>query len=143
MSLGTPSLILLADPSPTEREMYAEYLSWCGFRVVQCEGGPEAFEKALTVCPDLVCASFVMRRGTGAELCAALHGDSRTSRIPVIILTTLTTAGDMQLARASGCEALLVKPCLPEELRAEAARLIDVARHSARTHTHARTPKPA
>jgi len=48
----------------------------------------------------------------------------RTAGIPVIILTTLTSERDMAVARASGCDALLVKPCLPEYLRDEAARLI-------------------
>ena len=128
--------------------MYSEYLSWSGFRVEQCEQGDEAFARALAVKPDLVCASFVMHSGTGAELCAALHADARTSAIPVIILTTQTTAIEMQRARASGCESLMVKPCLPEQLRAEAARLIALthggdhggapragtARHATRTH---------
>jgi two-component system cell cycle response regulator DivK len=125
----SPSLILLAEPSPTEREMYAEYLRWSGFHVESCEAGREAFAKALALHPDVVCASFVMADGTGAELCAALHADQRTSRIPVIILTTLTTAVEMQVARASGCDALLVKPCLPERLLEEATRLITASRH--------------
>ena len=113
-----------------EREMYGEYLRWRGFQVEESEAGREAFERALVVQPDLVCASFVMGGGTGAELCAALHADERTARIPVIILTTLTTAIEMQTARASGCEALLVKPCLPEQLREEAARLIAESRRA-------------
>jgi DNA-binding NarL/FixJ family response regulator len=61
---------------------------------------------------------------TGAEVCAALHADRRTAAIPVIMLTTLTSEMHIAMARASGCEALLVKPSLPEQLREEAARLI-------------------
>ena len=119
-----------------EREMYGEYLRWRGFQIEECETGREAFERTLVVRPDLVCASFVMGGGTGAELCAALHADVRTSHIPVIILTTLTTAIEMQTARASGCEALLVKPCLPEQLREEASRLIAESRRA----LHGATP---
>jgi len=112
--------------------MYSEYLSWSGFRIEVCEEGLEAFGRAVALRPDLVCASFVMSNGTGAELCTALHADPRTSRIPVIILTTLTSAIEMQAARASGCEALLIKPCLPEDLAAEATRLIADGRRSQR-----------
>ena len=125
-----------------EREMYGEYLRWRGFQVEESEAGREAFERALVVQPDLVCASFVMGGGTGAELCAALHADERTSRIPVIILTTLTTAIEMQTARASGCEALLVKPCLPEQLLEEAARLIGESRRARRRPTPGRPLTP-
>jgi two-component system, cell cycle response regulator DivK len=123
--------------------MYSEYLSWSGFRVEQCEAGREAFDRSLVVKPDLVCASFVMDRGGGAELCAALHADARTSRIPVIILTTMTTAIEMQKAIAAGCDALLVKPCLPEHLAAEAARLIAQSRRRNRRARQGRPSKHA
>ena len=123
--------------------MYSEYLSWSGFRVEQCEAGSEAFARTLAVHPDLVCASFVMSQGTGAELCAALHADARTARIPVIILTTLTSAVEMQRAIASGCEALLVKPCQPEQLRAEATRLIAESRRGDRGPGRGAAPRHA
>ena len=123
--------------------MYAEYLRWKGFEVEPCEEGREAFARTLVVRPHLVCASFVMGGGTGAELCAALHADRRTAHIPVIILTTLTTALEMQMARASGCEALLVKPCLPERLLAEATRLIAESRRSHHASRDGRAAKPS
>jgi two-component system, cell cycle response regulator DivK len=137
------SLILLADPSPVQREMYSEYLRWSGFRVEQCEAGLEAFKRSLVLKPDLVCASFVMDRGSGVELCAALHADARTSHIPVIILTTMTTTLEMQKAMSAGCDALLVKPCLPEHLAAEAARLIAESRRRDRRARQPRPPKDA
>jgi len=108
--------------------MYCEYLRWSGFRIELCEDGREAFARAVAVRPDLVCANFVMGPATGAALCAALHADQRTADIPVIILTTMTTDVELAAARASGCESLLVKPCLPEQLRDEADRLIAAAR---------------
>jgi two-component system cell cycle response regulator DivK len=137
------SLILIAEPSPIEREMYAEYLAWSGCDVEPCEEGHEAFARTLVVHPDLVCASFVMGGGSGAQLCAALHADCRTTHIPVIILTTLTSAVEMQIARASGCEALLVKPCLPERLLAEATRLIAESRRACRGSRDSRAAKPS
>ena len=126
-----------------EREMYGEYLRWSGLQVEESEAGREAFERALALLPDLVCASFVMDGGTGAELCAALHADERTRHIPVIILTTLTTAIEMQTARASGCDALLVKPCLPEQLLEEASRLIAASRRAHHRPPPGRPVKPA
>ena len=104
--------------------MYCEYLRWSGYRIELCANGGDVFARALDLHPDLVCVSFVMGPTTGAEVCAALHADRRTGGIPVIMLTTLTSEMHMAVARASGCEALLVKPCLPEQLREEAARLI-------------------
>ena len=124
MSYLPASLILLADPSQTEREMYCEYLRWSGYRVELCENGDDVLARTVAVHPDLVCVSFVLGATTGAQVCAALHADQRTAGIPIIILTTLTSEAQLAVARASRCEALLVKPCLPEQLRREAARLI-------------------
>jgi CheY-like chemotaxis protein len=111
-----------------ELEMYSEYLQWRGFRVEVSDNGADAFAKAIAVRPDVVCASLVLAERDGAELCAALHADERTRHIPVIVLTTLTGDADLAKARTSGCNALLIKPCLPEVIAAEATRLIDAAR---------------
>jgi hypothetical protein len=35
---------------------------------------------------------------------------------------------DLAKVRTSGCDALLIKPCLPEVIAAEATRLIEAAR---------------
>ena len=114
--------------------MYCEYLRWSGYRIEVCEDGNEVIARAVAVQPDLACVSFVMGATTGAQVCAALRADRRTAGIPTIILTTLTTEVEMAVARASGCDALLVKRCLPETLRAEAARLI-VRSHRAQRRT--------
>jgi CheY-like chemotaxis protein len=121
-------LVLLAEPRVDELEMYSEYLQWRGFRVAVCDNGADALMKAIAVRPDVVCASLVLAERDGAELCAALHADERTRHIPVIVLTTLTSDADLAKARTSGCDALLIKPCLPEVIAAEATRLIEAAR---------------
>ena len=111
-----------------ELEMYSEYLQWRGFRVAVSDNGADALLKAIAVQPDVVCASLVLAERDGAELCAALQADERTCHIPVIVLTTLTGDADLAKARTSGCDALLIKPCLPEVIAAEATRLIEAAR---------------
>ena len=111
-----------------ELEMYSEYLQWRGFRVELSDNGADALMKAIAVRPDVVCTSLVMAELDGAELCAALHADERTHDVPVIVLTTLTGEADLAKARTSGCNTLLIKPCLPAVIAAEANRLIDAAR---------------
>src|SRR5512139_3782161 len=48
MSDATP-LVLVVDDYQDAREMYAEYLSFSGFRVAEASNGLEAIEKAFTL----------------------------------------------------------------------------------------------
>jgi DNA-binding response OmpR family regulator len=108
--------------------MYAEYLLWRGFRVALSDNSAEAIAMAFELRPDLVCTSFVLGEQNGIELCAALNADERTTHIPVIIMTTRTTDADLGNVRNSGCQAVLIKPCLPKVLVTEAKRLITASR---------------
>jgi DNA-binding response OmpR family regulator len=117
-------LLLLVEPRADEREMYGEYLTWRGFRVALTGDLRDGIIKARRIAPDLVCASIAIADDTAARFCAALHDRRRPRRTPLIILTTLTSDADLTLVRRSGCDTVLIKPCLPEALVTEARRLI-------------------
>jgi CheY-like chemotaxis protein len=58
--------------------------------------------------------------------CAAirlLKGDRETASIPVIVLTGHATLRDAMRAQVAGCDAFLVKPCLPSALLALVRKL--------------------
>jgi CheY-like chemotaxis protein len=49
------------------------------------------------------------------------------SPLIVIALTGDTKENDLKLAKNAGCDALLLKPCLPEILFAHVQRLLNLA----------------
>ena len=114
--------ILIAGTSHDVREMYREFFTWAGWRVTLAAESTTAFELAATEQPDVVATSDRLRPRTGLQLCEQLHADPRTIHIPVVILTTATTAFDRH-AGTAGCATLLV-PTLPRALMTEARRLI-------------------
>ena len=46
--------VLLVDDYPDAREMYSEYLEFCGFEVVEAGNGMEALQRAADENPDII-----------------------------------------------------------------------------------------
>ena len=138
--------ILIAGLSRDAREMYQEFFTWAGWSVTLAAESSAAFDLAVAEQPDVVATSDRLRPRNGLELCEQLHGDPRTAHIPVVILTTATSAVDRQRARAAGCATLLIQPTLPRKLLTESRRLVARAlraKHRAEAKSVLRTSAPA
>jgi DNA-binding response OmpR family regulator len=96
--------ILLAEDDGSMRNFLTLTLKRAGFEVATAEDGLTAMEMALAEDFDAVVADDVMPNMTGHDLCRMLRGNSKTSKIPFIILSgresSLTDAGDVKLANA-------------------------------------------
>jgi two-component system, cell cycle response regulator DivK len=117
--------ILLVDDFPDNREMYALYLEYAGFEVAEAATGYEALAQAFAQVPDLIVMDLSLPGLDGWEATRRLKSDPRTSQIPVLALTGHALDGYSQGARDAGCDAFVIKPCLPEELAAEIRTLLE------------------
>jgi len=104
--------------------MYGEYLSSYGYRIREAADGEEALKSAFELPPSLVVMDLTLPVIDGWEATRRLRADPRTSSVPVIVLTGHTQDRHVHSARAAGCDAFLLKPCLPEELLNEIQRLL-------------------
>lgn len=106
--------------------MYAEWLTGAGFRVDQAHNGLQALDRALASRPDVVVTDLKIPGIDGFELTRRLKQDHRTSDIPVLAVTGYAAfASDPGRALRAGCDAVLPKPCSPDELEAAIRALID------------------
>jgi CheY-like chemotaxis protein len=96
--------------------MYAEYLRYSGFEVIEASNGVEAIEQARNASPDVVVMDLSLPVLDGWEATRRLKADARTRHIPVVALTGHALEGHSQGAREAGCDWFLAKPCLPETL---------------------------
>ena len=123
MSQGS---ILLVEPPENDRLIYADYLRDHGYSVTVVDSTDAGLSAAQAA--DLVITGIrVGGSFDGIELVRRLRGDDRTKDKPLIVLTACTFEPDQARAFAAGCDVFLPKPCLPEQLLAEARRLIDEA----------------
>src|SRR5262249_34130893 len=117
-------LVLIVDDFQDNREMFAEFLSFSGFRVVEASNGRQALDLAFELLPDIILMDLSLPELDGWEATRRLKQDDRTKRIPVLALTGHTLAGHSQEAASAGCDVFLTKPCLPEVLIAEIRRVL-------------------
>ncbi|HKS97550.1 MAG TPA: response regulator [Terriglobia bacterium] len=114
-------LILVVDDFKDDRDMYAQFLSLKGFRVVAAADGEEALDKAAQLQPDLIIMDLWMPRISGWEAIRRLKINGRTRHIPIVVLTARAFVS----AKAVGSEGCLIKPCDLDEMLAEVTRIID------------------
>ena len=121
-------LILVVDYYADAREMYAEYLRFCGFRVAEARNGNEALEQTFALKPDLILMDLSLPGMDGWEATRQLKADERTRHIPVVALTGHALAGALEGAKKAGCDSFVTKPCLPDDLVVEVRRMLSLTK---------------
>jgi CheY-like chemotaxis protein len=117
-------LVLVVDDFADAREMYGEYLKFCGFRVAEAQNGVEAIDKAKRLKPDLILMDLSMPVVDGWEATRRLKADASTKGIPVVALTGHAMTGHSESAKSAGCDVVITKPCLPHDLIQEIKKVI-------------------
>jgi CheY-like chemotaxis protein len=115
--------ILVVDDYEVNRDLYREYLTFCGFEVIEARNGGEAIEKALAHKPDLIVMDLGLPLLDGWSATRILKSDHRTRHVPIVVVTGFTQERHEQAAREAGADAFLPKPCL-EELVKEVGKLL-------------------
>jgi CheY-like chemotaxis protein len=112
----TTPLVLVVDDFEDNRAMYAVYLTYSGYEVIEAADGVEAVDLATRRLPDIVVMDLSLPLMDGWEATRRLKGDPRTQHIPIVALTGHALAPHSRDAEKAGCDAFLAKPCLPEML---------------------------
>jgi two-component system cell cycle response regulator DivK len=124
-------LVLVVDDFQDNREMYAEFLAYQGFRVIQAANGVEALDQAFNNHPDIIIMDLSLPVMDGWEATRRLKADERTNAIPVVALTGHAMQGHSKGAMEAGCDSFVAKPCLPDQLVAEIRKMLSTPRGSA------------
>lgn len=119
-------LILVVEDFADAREMYRDYLEYCGFRVDTAADGREAIEKTRRILPDLVLMDLSLPAIDGWEATRQLKADPATAHIPIVALSAHALATEGERARHAGCDGFIAKPCLPPELVEQMTRYLNV-----------------
>ena len=115
----TGSRILVVDDNEQNVELLQAYLELLPVEVETSADGLQAMarvEDGERPLPDLVLLDVMMPRMSGFEVCQRLKEDPRTRSIPVMMVTALNEAGDIERAVEAGTDDFLTKPVNKLEL---------------------------
>ena len=112
----TGPLVLIVDDVQDNRTVYVLFLKFSGFRVAEAENGVEAIRQAQSLMPDAIVMDLSLPVMDGWEATRRLKKDPQTKKIPVIVLTGHALPEHAQAAREAGCDLVITKPCLPDQL---------------------------
>lgn len=101
--------ILIVEDDPFLSKMYKKKFEVGGFEVQVAEDGVSGLEKMKSFTPDLVLMDIMMPKLNGIEAMEKAKADPSLSKIPVLILTNLSTAADASMAVKKGAAGFLVK----------------------------------
>jgi two-component system alkaline phosphatase synthesis response regulator PhoP len=102
--------ILVADDEREVVDLVCTILEFEGYRALEAVDGAQAVERARQENPDLILLDVRMPKMTGLSVLDCLAADPVTSRIPVIMLSVVTTYPDIRMALERGAVAYLTKP---------------------------------
>ena len=120
--------ILVVDDEPNITEAIVYNLTQAGFRTLTAHDGARALELARRDLPDLITLDVMLPDLDGWEVCRLLRQDTRTRRIPLIMLSVKRDETDKIIGLELGADDYLTKPFSPKEL---VARVKAVLRRAA------------
>ena len=114
--------ILVVDDSKSMVRMIQSVLDQGGYRAIGISD-PSRIEQTIdSERPNLILLDVVMPERNGFQICRALKTSEAYMSIPVILVTSKSTASDRYWAEQQGANGYIVKPFAAEDLLREVRR---------------------
>jgi PAS domain S-box-containing protein len=106
----TGTRILIVEDSPTQAAQLRHLLEENGYCVTAAATGTKALLAARREKPALILSDVVMPEMDGYAFCKAVKGDGELKDVPVILMTSLSSAGDVVKGLQCGADNFIRKP---------------------------------
>lgn len=112
----TEKLITIVDDEEDIVKLVSHHLKREGFKVKEFHNGRDFLNYIESVAPDLAILDIMLPGIDGLEICRILKNKTRTSSVPIIMLTAKATEADVVVGLELGADDYIVKPFSPREL---------------------------
>jgi two-component system cell cycle response regulator DivK len=114
-------LVVIVDDNEKNLRLARDVLRLAGFRTLEAGSAAEGIALAVERRPDVILMDIRLPDMGGTEAARRLKDDERTSRIPVVALTSFAMKGDRESFLAAGFDGYLEKPIsvreFPDQVR--------------------------
>jgi len=115
---------MIVDDSSAIRKFVMFALRARGLTVLTAQDGMDALEKLARSRVDLVITDVNMPKLDGFGLVKALRDNTDSSKLPIIILSSLSSSEEMEQGKTLGANAYLAKPFDQKRIQYEVAKYI-------------------
>lgn len=122
--LMTLPTVMVVDDSLTVRKASQRLLTRAGYQVVLARDGVDALRQLQEVMPDAMLVDIEMPNMDGFDLTRNVRADSRTTHMPVVMITSRTAEKHRRYAAEIGVNVYLGKPFNEDELLRTLRQLI-------------------
>ncbi|TQV88658.1 hybrid sensor histidine kinase/response regulator transcription factor [Aliikangiella coralliicola] len=119
--------VLIVEDHPEMRAMLNNLLN-SNYDCELAKNGSEGIEKAINTIPDLVITDLMMPGKSGFDVAKALRNDTKTSHIPIILLTAKGDIGSRLTAWKTEIDEFITKPFDQHELLVRCQNLLNIRR---------------
>jgi DNA-binding response OmpR family regulator len=122
--------LLLADDDRVLTHLLSNRLRAMGVETVVAHDAMQAFMLAMRSPPDVIVLDIQMPGGTGLQALRKLKTSSKTSSIPVVVLSGSGDAATPDQVKEMGADQFLLKPIEPEALHVALCAVLGLAASS-------------
>ena len=130
---AVPTLLIVED-NPDVRK-YISMILENQYSIIEAADGEEGLNKSFECIPNIIISDIMMPKMDGFVMCYKLKTDSRTSHIPIIMLTAKATIENKISGLEIGADDYIIKPFEADELKARIKNLLEQRK---RLHEHFR-----
>ena len=110
--------VLIVDDVETNRFILRDVISDMGNYPILAENGLQALKIVQHIKPQLIILDIAMPGMDGFEVCKKIKDNPLTREIPIIFISAYDEPGDMVKGFEIGCEDYIIKPFIPEVVKA-------------------------
>ena len=107
--MSNPKKILIIEDDPAMIKILSATLTKEGFTVRQAIDGKQGYDMALQEIPDLLLLDLLLPTMSGLEILRALHKNTGTRTLPILILTNLNENDEIYQAASKASLAYIIK----------------------------------
>src|SRR5699024_200637 len=115
---NVPASILIVEDEPAIRELLELNLRHAGYLTSSADSAEAARAQLETTLPDLLILDWMLPGQSGVDFAKSLRASSRTSELPIMMLTARAQEGDKLQGFDVGADDYVTKPFSPRELLA-------------------------
>ncbi len=106
---GGENIVLIVEDNADVRE-YTASIFRSEYKILEAVNGREGFEMAVQHIPDIIISDLLMPEMNGDAFCKKIKKEERTSHIPFILLTAVTSRESEKEALKIGADDYITKP---------------------------------